>query len=289
MSSNRDPLNATSASRVSDLEDLLHPRAGNDNATQGGIPDTTALVACPDVVRCIRTTLRRHGVARQDMDDAIADVQAECIEAVRTRRAACSLAQWKALAATIAVRWALDRLREAKVRSKYDVGFCEDADAFVRPTLHWEHLDPIDRKKYLAVLKDLFDSGQMPEHGEEILQGEADEVPHEQIAAEIGVSTTVVDNRLYRMRSKFFARLAALGMLSVVVLLLGVLVWPVGEPDVSAPRATRADAAAPVGSVFAKDGGVIPALPENRRPPSEEIAPFPLNQVGGAKVPRLAP
>ena len=103
------------------------------------------------------------------------------------------------------------------MRDKYDAGLCDDADAYVRPTLHWEHADPVDTKRYLAVLKELFDSGQMPEHGAEILWGEAEEVPHAEIAAEIGVTTTVVDNRLFRMRARFRARLAALGMLDADV------------------------------------------------------------------------
>jgi len=53
----------------------------------------------------------------------------------------------------------------------------------------------------------------MPEHGEEILQAEADGVPHAETAAELGLSTEVVRKRLFRMRAKFRARLAALGML----------------------------------------------------------------------------
>jgi DNA-directed RNA polymerase specialized sigma24 family protein len=64
-----------------------------------------------------------------------------------------------------------------------------------------------------SVSQELFDSGQMPDDSAEILQGEADGVPHEQIAAEIGASKTVVDNRLFRMRARFRARLVERGML----------------------------------------------------------------------------
>src|SRR5260370_24841636 len=105
----------------------------------GGIPDTTPIVARPDVVRCIRATLRRYGVAWQDMPDAIAEVQTEAIATARTRGMPCRLTQWKAVVGTTAVHWALDRLREAKRRSKYDAGLCDNADAYLRPTLHWEH------------------------------------------------------------------------------------------------------------------------------------------------------
>jgi DNA-directed RNA polymerase specialized sigma24 family protein len=246
----------------------------NDNAVPGGIPDTTRLVAHPKVVESIRATLRRYRIAQQDMGDAIAEVQAESIEAARTRRTSRSLAQWKTLAMTIAGHWALDRRREAKVRSKYDAGLCDDADAYPPPTLHWEQRDPGDTRRYLAVLKDLFDSGQMPEHGEEILHGVADEVPREDIAAEIGVSTTVVRNRLYRMRSTFRARLAALGILTLLVLFLSALLWPVGEPNVSAPRTTPTHLTPPVGTVPGIDGGAFPDTSENRPRSSDEIAPL---------------
>ena len=201
---------------------------------RGGIPDTTPLVARPEVVRSIRATLRRYRVAPQDMGDAIAEVQAESIEAARARAMPCDLAQWKALATTVGAHWALDRLRRRRCGANTTLAL-RRPDAYLRPTLRWEHADPVDTKRYLAVLKGLFDAGQMPEHGEEILQGEADGVPHDEIAAEIGVSTTVVDNRLSRMRAKFRARLAALGMLALALLLLFALLSPGRDVKVSAP------------------------------------------------------
>jgi DNA-directed RNA polymerase specialized sigma24 family protein len=263
-----DPVTASPRGATSEGDT---PGPGNDNALSVGIPDTTHLAAHRDVVRRIRATLRRYRVSSQNMPDAIADVQTEAIEAARTRGMPRGLAQWKALARTIAVHWALDRLREAKRRSKYDAGLCDDADAYLRPTLHWEHRDPVDTKRYLAILKDLFDSGQMPEHGEEILQGEADEVPHGEIAREIGVSTTVVDNRLSRMRAKFRARLAALGMLTLLLLLFA-LSSPVVDVAAPAPEAMPAKPPPPACTVSAWDGGTPPRS-KNRHPPSEEIAP----------------
>ena len=263
-----DPVTASPLGATSEGDT---PGPGNDNALSVGIPDTTHLAAHRDVVRRIRATLRRYRVSSQNMPDAIADVQTESIETARTRGMPRDLAQWKAFARTIAVHWALDRLREAKRRSKYDAGLCDNADAYLRPTLHWEHRDPVDTKRYLAILKDLFDSGQMPEHGEEILQGEADEVPHGEIAAEIGVSRTVVDNRLSRMRAKFRARLAALGMLTLLLLLFA-LPSPVADVAAPAPEAMPAKPPPPACSVAARDGGTPPHS-ENRHPPSEEIAP----------------
>jgi DNA-directed RNA polymerase specialized sigma24 family protein len=191
----------------------------NDNATRAGVLDTTALVASGYVVRYVRGALQRHGVAWQDMGDAIAEVQADAIEAARAGRMPANAAEWRALGALIAVRWAVDRRREAKVRDRYDAGLCGDADAYMRPTLYWEQRDPVDTKRYLAILKELFDSGQMPEDGAEILWGEADGVPHAELAAELGVSETVVKNRLFRMRAKFRTKLASLGLLILLLLL----------------------------------------------------------------------
>jgi DNA-directed RNA polymerase specialized sigma24 family protein len=212
------------------------PAAHNDNATGLAVSDTTGLAAHRDLVRYLRPTLRRYGVAPQNMADAIAEVQADSIEAARKGRMPADLAQWKAFATKIAVRRAVDRLREAEVRDKYDVGLCDDADAYARPTLHWAHADPVDTKRQLAVLKELFDAGQMPERGAEILWGEAEQVPHAEIAAEIGVTTTVVDNRLSGMRARFRARLAALGILTLLLLLLAVLHARSGEVAGPAPR-----------------------------------------------------
>lgn len=243
--------------------DTLAP--SNDNATRGGCPDTTHLAARPDVVRYLRATLRRCGVAPQLMADAIADVQADSIEAARARRMPAGPAQWKALVATVAVRQAIDRRRQTDARSKYDAGLCDDPDAYGRPSLHWERRDPVDTKRYLAVLGELFDSGQMPEHGAEILWAEAEEVPREEIAAEIGVSETTVGNRLFRMRARFRARLAALGMLTVVLLLLAAYLTPVEKVSAPAPRTEPAEPA-PRRGLPACDAGT-PGAPENSSSP----------------------
>jgi DNA-directed RNA polymerase specialized sigma24 family protein len=206
-------IDSKTAPALGTMTQIDTPGPGNDNAVRIALVDTTCLVAHPDLVRYLRATLRRYGVRSLDMADAIAEVQTDAIEAARTGRMPAGLAQWKALAAAIAARRAIDRLRDAEVQARYDTGLCDDPDAYWRPTLHWEHADPVDAKRYLAVLQGLFDSGQMPDHGVEILWGEAEEVPHAEIAAEIGVTTTVVDNRLSRMRARFRARLAVLGML----------------------------------------------------------------------------
>ena len=139
--------------------------------------------------------------------------------------------------ALVAARWAVDQFRESVVRNKYDKGPSDDADGCVRPTLHPEHRDRFDTKRYLAVLKELFDSGQLPEGAAEILWGEADRVQHAEIAAELGIGEVALRSRLFRMRAKFRAKLAALGMLALALLLLTGLLAP--SRKVAGPVSTK--------------------------------------------------
>jgi DNA-directed RNA polymerase specialized sigma24 family protein len=250
-----------SAADRADGPELAGPPSSNDNAALLALADTTAFAALPYVVRGIRTTLRSFRVPSREMEDAIADVHTEAIAHARRRGMPATVARWKALTTTIARRWALDRRRAAKVRKKYDAGFCENPDAYLSPTLHWEQRDPVDTQRYLAILKELFDSGQMPEDGQAILQDAADEVPQADTAAELGITENAVKKRLVRMRARFRARLVTLGMLTLMMLLLlSSLVGSVGGVAAPAPptqtteetpsvRAERAaDASAPDGS-----------------------------------------
>jgi hypothetical protein len=259
------------------LEDRLRdgaPDSSNDNSSRRGVPDTTALAGRAEVVAVVGAVLRDFRIPSQDMPDAIADVQLRSIELARKRAMPATLQQWKALARTLAVRWALKRKRQARDRRKYDVGPCEDPDIFLSPTLHWEHRDPVDTKRYLAILEELFDSGQMPELGREILQDAADEVPAKQTAEELGLTHSVVRGRLFRMRATFAARLSGLGMLTLLLVLFAFArVMPRNdEVAAPAPTVTSRVTAAPDGSVPASDGGA-PELPENRTDPSNKIAP----------------
>jgi len=136
---------------IDTTEALGVPESSNDNGTTIATPDTTSLITLDSVVRYVAGTLRRYGVEMQDMPDADAG-------------------EWRALCTTIAARWATDGLREKEVADKYDAGLCDEPDAYVKPTLEWEGRDPVDTKRYLAVLKGLFDSGQMPEDGAEIIE-----------------------------------------------------------------------------------------------------------------------
>ena len=193
------------------------------------------LLAHPEVVRALRGTLRRQGVASQDLNDAIAEAQLAALEATRAGRMPGGIAEWTALLAKIAGRRAIDRHRQMEVRDRSDAGLCDDADDHSALTLYCEQTDQVDLKRALAVLKDLLDSGEMPRDTGEILMAEMAGVPHAEIAAELGVNETVVNNRLARARATFRAKLAALGMLLLTVALLIVFALPMGEVTAPAP------------------------------------------------------
>jgi DNA-directed RNA polymerase specialized sigma24 family protein len=233
-------------------EALGTPDSSNDNGTSVATPDTTFLLTHDSVVRPIAGTLKRYGVEPQDMSDAIAEVQTLALEAARRGKMPADAGEWKALCTTIAARWAIERLRDQEVRDRYEDGLCEEPDAYMKPTLEWEGRDPVDTKRYLAVLKGLFDSGQMPEGGAEILWGEAEEVGQDETAEELGICQATLRSRLFRMRQIFRERLAELGMLTILVLVGamlgtqvgGVAQWGGAKPDVPVHVVTPQERAA---------------------------------------------
>jgi DNA-directed RNA polymerase specialized sigma24 family protein len=183
---------------------------GNDNARLRGAADTTALANHPAFLRRVRGTLIRQG-RRRHLEDDIPEVQIRAIEAARVGPMPEDLPRWKALGGRIAKLYAIDERRKWEVRKKYDEGLCEEPDAH-GPIEIERGRDPVDTQRYLAVLKDLFDRGEMPEMGGEILWGAAEDVPQEEIAAETGLSVRQVKRRLRAMRERFSKRLDELGL-----------------------------------------------------------------------------
>jgi hypothetical protein len=190
--------------------DNAQPSAGNDNATERGGTDATSLVAHADFVACVRGTLVRHG-RRRTLEDDIPEVQIRVLEAARVDPLPADLERWKALGRWIAKCFAIDERRKRDVRAKVDTGLCEEPDqhGFIeRPRAR----DPVDTQRYLAVLKEQFDRGEMPGMGGEILWGAAEDVPQEEIAEETGLSERQVKRRLKAMRVRFAEKLDELGL-----------------------------------------------------------------------------
>jgi len=105
---------------IDTTDTLDSPESSNDNGTCIATPDTTFLLGHREVVRYILGALRHYHVERQDLADALAEVQVAALEAARRGRMPASIAEWKALATTIAARQQIDRLREEEVNAKLE-------------------------------------------------------------------------------------------------------------------------------------------------------------------------
>jgi hypothetical protein len=184
--------------------------AENDNVSPRGAVDTTILANHPAFLERVRRTLIRHG-RRNYLEDDIPEVQIRAIAAARVGPMPPDLPRWKALGRLIAKLYAIDERRKWEVRVKHDTGLCEEPDAH-GPIEVERGRDPVDTKRYLAELGDLFERGEMPEMGWEILCDTADDVPQEETAAETGLSEQTVKRRLKRMRERFRHRLDERGL-----------------------------------------------------------------------------
>jgi RNA polymerase sigma factor (sigma-70 family) len=206
------------------------PSTGNDNSTPKRLPVHPAkLLGDREVVLSIEGKLLRMGVDRQDLADGVAEVQKRALENIRRSPMPTDVGGWKALACTIAERMVIkDRKRDEK-RSKYNTGLCEDPEEYAElPRSPSKRRDPVDMSRQIAVLKAQFDAGEMPEQGQEILMGVMDDLSAKEIGEELGLSETVVANRLSRMRRLFRLKLASLGMLVLMLLVAALLTAPFG-------------------------------------------------------------
>ena len=226
----------------------------NDNAIPKRLPSNpNALLAHPELTRAIEGTLIKKGLALQELRDGVAQVQMRALGALRNKPRPADLGGWKALCCTIAERLVVkDRQRETK-RSLYHEGLSDEADehtAIARSPgrVH----DPVDLARQREALEGQFEAGDMPEHGEEILDAIAAGESYKDIGAELGLTEAQVSRRLARMRKLFKAKLASLGMLALMALLAVIFATPFGgvatrdlgpKPDL---RATQVHAVTPV-------------------------------------------
>jgi len=185
---------------------------GNDNGVGGGIADTTALAAHPEVAAALKGTLHKYGRRPQELEDDVPEVLARAIESARRGPMPRDLAAWKALATTIAPRYAIDAQRARLVRRRLGAEVGEDPERCWLPELATRR-DPVDTQRFLAVLREMFQAGRMPEMGGEILWGVAEGVSQKEIGEETGLTERQVEGRLLKMRRVFRARLEQLGML----------------------------------------------------------------------------
>jgi hypothetical protein len=129
------------------------------------VADTTALVAHRDVVAAVEGTLRKRGRTNRQLEDDVLEVQVRAIKAARKGSMPKDVGEWKAFTTTIACRFVIDAQARERTRFKHETELSEETEAYASPILPWEGRDLVDTKRFLGVLKELVDSGQMPEMG----------------------------------------------------------------------------------------------------------------------------
>jgi len=186
----------------------------------------------PDLVRSITATLSRRGIARQDLEDGIADVQVRTLEFLRTHAAPDGILEWKKLCNKIAVALAVDTQRKKKRRAKYEVDLCEDPDAYAADAYAERLWDPVDEARLMDVLAAQMNAAKIPPVAFMILDAEAAGTTHAELADELGLSESAVGKRLRALRSGFRRRVTEAGLSSVAP-------QPVRARDVRARNGTR--------------------------------------------------
>ncbi len=167
-------------------------------------------------VRPVETTLRGFGVRKQDMEDAVAEVQCRTLEYVRGKALPETAEEWVALGTTIARNWQLDLKKRRKTDAKYCAGLCEAPDKEVGLEAPVDRRDMVDSGRMVGVLREMFDAGQMPARGDEILDCKQAGMTSKEIGEELGLSAAVVRQRLATMRKAFRSRLVRLGLKTIV-------------------------------------------------------------------------
>jgi len=186
----------------------------------------------PDLVRSITATLSRRGIARQDLEDGIADVQVRTLEFLRTHAAPDGILEWKKLCNKIAVALAVDTQRKKKRRAKYEVDLCEDPDAYAADAYAERLWDPVDEARLMDVLAAQMNAAKIPAVAFMILDAEAAGTTHAEVAEELGLSEGAVGKRLRALRGGFRRRVAEAGLSSLAP-------QPVRVGDVRARNGTR--------------------------------------------------
>jgi len=180
----------------------------------------------PEVARAICAALALHGMLPQDLQDGLQDVYLKALTAFRggNARVPADLRAMKAYCATIAKNHALKTRRDAARQSEDFAGNCDPDEYTPLEYGVTRERDPVDRRRQLEVLAQLFREGRMPEHGVDILEGIASRCKLEKIAADLGITDRAVEGRIGTMRDLFRARIVRLGLVPGVEPLLLTIV-----------------------------------------------------------------
>jgi DNA-directed RNA polymerase specialized sigma24 family protein len=177
---------------------------------------SSVLVNHPTVVAAIVAVLRGGGIAKQDVKDGLADVQLRALESFQRRDPPADVGAMRALCVKIAHNYAINRWKKQSFRSQWDTGLCEEPDEHGPLAARHEGRDPVDERRQLEALADLFREGRMPEHGARILEVVSDGGSFREVGDELGITADTVKGRLKKMRRIFRARLAGIGLVAAV-------------------------------------------------------------------------
>ncbi len=159
---------------------------------------------------------------KQDLEDGVAEVQTRTLEYLQGKPLPEGIEEWVALCTTIARHWRLDEKAKQETEQKYCTGLCGGPDNYVGIEPRVDRPDDVDARRMVAVLEQMFDGGEMPEHGDEILDCVQAGMNHPKTAQELGLTPETVRKRLTRLRELFGRGLATLG-LTVTMLMLVLL------------------------------------------------------------------
>jgi len=183
----------------------------------------------PENARTICSVLSLYGMRRQDLQDGLQDVYLKALTTFRRPNAKvpADLRSMKAYCATVAKHHALKTKSEAVKRSQDFVGNCDPDEYTPLEYGVTRERDPVDARRQLEVLAQLFREGRMPDHGVDILEGIASRCRLKTIAKELGLTDRAVEGRMGTMRDLFRARMVRLGLVpGVEPLLLEIVSLP---------------------------------------------------------------
>jgi DNA-directed RNA polymerase specialized sigma24 family protein len=188
------------------------------------------LVTHPEVVRAIVRILRRAGVAQQDTNDGVGDVQLRILKWMRLRpkfRWPKTVEEMKALAIRATKTELLDRWKKAKRRkAKGDAGaIVEDPDSHAAESRPSSEREPIDQKRFIELLRRVLDEREKGDIDARILDLLVDDEDQASIGEKLGLSHQQVRDRLRSMRAAFaLAMTATFSVGGALVILLALRV-----------------------------------------------------------------
>jgi DNA-directed RNA polymerase specialized sigma24 family protein len=206
---------------------------------------TIQMIHHPEVIRPIRTTLRSFGVEQQDLEDGVAEVQTRTLEYLRGKPLPTETGQWVALCVTVARSWRLDEKEKQRTDEKYCEGLCEDPDERIGIEPEAGACELLDARRMLRELEQMFDAGEMPEKGDEILDCVQAGMTYPETAAELGITAETARMRLRRMRQLFKAHLGRLGIMGMLVVLTALASSPAMAANLTEPTAPSSQVPVP--------------------------------------------